>query len=305
MAYTRTDYYKELNAALTVQKLWRGYLVRIKLPTIRKYQVKNLNAGHHLSIEEINAIGFWADPVSASHLSRMKLSDLKKRARISGISEDQLDEADDAEDRKSAVIVLLQRQFADREFHPSEESLPSITDFSETIDCLYEGGNRGQDGTDFIERGNRPLCKALELVEASLSNKPIHDIFTGEEIVSPESVDTIIKDIIDTLGRGDVYRFCNWTSAKLQPSALGKVKTAHAKFRYFTNLDTPKPKKASELTLEERINELLRMPVEKCTTTPRLVRQAPISPYCCVKTPIQQVQPMDDLERRYQKLLGL
>lgn len=180
------------------------------------------------------------------------------------------------------------------------------TQFSGAVECQFENGARESAETDFIERGKRPLCKALKIVEASLTGDPIYPIFmdcAGK--AHTESVNQIMQDIINTLERGEIYRFCNWTSSKLQPtpSALLAVQTAYVKFKYFGGLtDTSRP-----LTVTPTVEQLLHAPVGECTVTPVLVRQAPRSPYCYVKPLVPPLvpPPADDLERRYQRLLGL
>ena len=184
------------------------------------------------------------------------------------------------------------------------------TRFSGAVECLFENGGRESSSTDFIERGHRPLCKALKVVEASFTGKPIYPIIMGcgENI---QSINHILQDVIDTLERGETYSFCECNSTKLRPSpgALMALQTAYVKFKYFGGLvDTTQP-----LTYPS-VEQLLNAPVGKCSATHLLVRQASKSIYCSMKQSTSPgpptvapllPPPADDLELRYQKLLGL
>lgn len=138
----------------------------------------------------------------------------------------------------------------------------------------------GTEKTDFLERGQRPLCKALKIVEASIYGKPIYPIFAREKSVSASSIDAIMKDIMNTLNQGEVYKFPNHTSAKLKPTpaAIKSISEGIVKFRFFTGLDQTK------MIPDPLIKTVLSQPT-KCTVRPLLARQAPRSVYCHYKEP--------------------
>ena len=217
------------------------------------YQEANLNAGHHLDIDELNEL----HPLWSKELPDQGSPDYELRTR--------------------KVAFCGETQNRDEEDKDKREK------------------------TDFMERGDRPLCKALKLIEASAYDKPIYPIFMGEKnkfILN--AVDIIIGDILGSLIKGDSYRFNNASSTKVRPSPafINKLKIAYVKFKYFANLpplpipsEVKKPK-----TLEERMEVLKVLPIEKPKKL-LLVRQASRSVYCAPP-------PIDDLEERYLKLLG-
>ena len=217
------------------------------------YQEANLNAGHHLDIEELNELHpLWSKE-------------------------------------------LLQPSSPDYKPNPKKVS------FSKETRNRDEVGKDRKEKTDFMERGSRPLCKVLKLVEASVYDKPIYQVFLGEEnkfVVN--AVDIIIGDILECLIKGETYRFNNSSSTKLRPSPaiINKIKVAYVKFRYFANLPPlpTSPRHEKTDTLEERMEVLKVLPIQE-TNIPTLVRQASMSVFC-------DGPKVDDLEERYLKLLG-
>jgi hypothetical protein len=217
------------------------------------YQEANLNAGHHLNIEELNEL----HPLWSKEVPDVGSQDYKLKVKK----------------------VCFCRETQNRD----------------------EANKDRKEKTDFLERGDRPLCKALKFFEAAVYDRPIYEIFMGEEnkfILN--SVDIIIGDILESLIKGDSYRFNNASSTKVRPSPaiINKLKIAYVKFKYFANLpplpipsEVKKPK-----TLEERMELLKVLPIEQPKKL-HLVRQASKSVYCTHP-------PIDDLEERYLKLLG-
>ena len=166
-------------------------------------------------------------------------------------------------------------------------------------------GTEGTEDTDFLERGQRPLCKALKIVEASIYGKPIYPIFAREKSVSASSIDAIMKDIMDTLNQGEVYKFPNHTSAKLKPTpaAIKSISEGIVKFRFFTGLDQTKMIPAPE------IKTVLSQPT-KCPVRPLLARQAPRSVYChykesAVVAPSVKEPSIEDYEAKLLKISQL
>lgn len=217
------------------------------------YQEANLNAGHHLNVEELNEL----HPLWSKDLLETGSPDYK----------------------------------------PSSQKVS----FSKETRNRDEVGKDMKEKTDFMERGNRPLCKALKVVEASVYDKPIYQVFLGEEnkfVVN--AVDIIIGDILECLVKGETYRFNNSSSTKLRPSPaiINKIKVAYVKFRYFANLQPlpTSPRDEKTYTLEGRMEVLKVLPIQE-TNMPTLVRQASRSVFC-------DGPKVDDLEERYLKLLG-
>lgn len=217
------------------------------------YQEANLNAGHHLNIDELNEL----HPLWSKGIPDVGSQDYKLKVKKVCFCEETQNRDEANKDRKEK--------------------------------------------TDFMERGDRPLCKALKLIEAAVYDRPIYEIFLGEKdkfIIN--AVDIIIGDILESLIKGDSYRFNNASSTKVRPSPafINKLKISYVKFRYFTGLPPlPIPPKVNKpKTLEERMEVLKVLPTEKPKKL-YLVRQASRSVYCAPP-------PIDDLEERYLKLLG-
>ena len=212
------------------------------------YQEANLNAGHHLNIEELNEL----HPLWSKELLQLGSPDYKP----------------------SSQKVYFSKETWNRD----------------------EANKDGKEKTDFMERGNRPLCKALKVVEASVYDKPIYQVLMGEKdkfII--DAIDIIIGDILESLIKGDSYHFNNASSTKVRPSpaVINRLKVAYVKFRYFANLP---PLPTPQNTFKERMEALKVLPIQE-TNIPTLVRQASRSVLC-------DRPKVDDLEERYLKLLG-
>ena len=131
-----------------------------------------------------------------------------------------------------------------------------------------------EEDVDFIERGNRALCKTAKIVEASFSEgKTIIPI-----LMSIKNEDTLNKvgetllDILNHLEKGERYSFNNCSSLRVKPTqgnlALNNISRAYTIFQYFTGstqIYFPTPIKKDEIV---------------CTNKPKLVRQASRSVYC-------------------------
>jgi len=244
---------KKSDACCFIQRIWRGCSVRETLPKLRKHQVANLNAGHHLDTREINSNGFWSL-------------------------------------RPSCI--------------PEIHNIRKLT-FDTTISFRTKDDESSTEDTDFVERGQRPLCKALKIVEASIEGRPIYPIFAGKKDVSPSSIDAIMVDIMDTLKQGEVYKFPNHTSAKLQPTpaAIKSISESIVKFRFFTGLDH------KNMIPFPEIKTVLSQPT-KCTVRPLLARQAPRSVFClykgpAVEEPSIEEPSVEDYEAKLQKISQL
>ena len=212
------------------------------------HQEANLNAGHHLNIEELNEL----HPLWSKELPQPGYPEYKPHSQK----------------------VYFSKETWNRD----------------------EANKDGKEKTDFLERGDRPLCKALKLIEAAEYNKPIYQVLMGEkDKFMIDAIDIIIGDTLESLIKGYSYQFNNASSTKVRPSpaVINRLKVAYVKFRYFTDLP---PLKDCITTTQEKKMELLKVqPI--VPPEPLLVRQASRSIYCAPP-------PVDDLEARYLKLLG-
>jgi hypothetical protein len=151
--------------------------------------------------------------------------------------------------------------------------------------------------TDFMERGERPLCKVVEIVEAAFGKRPIW------KIVSPikdkfilHAMDIILNDIIETLKSGKTYYANNSSSLRVKSGAFSimTLEKAYITFRYIAGfppllIESVQVKTVSQLNREKLArlkSELVLLQTEKenqspeTSSKPRLVRQASRSVYC-------------------------
>jgi len=132
-----------------------------------------------------------------------------------------------------------------------------------------------EEDVDFVERGERALCKVVKIVEASFkmgeSIVPILLDIKDESIKA--KVGETLLDIIAHLEKGKNYSFNNCSSLRVKYTgtniALNNIARAYTVFQYFTGstqMYFPTSIKKDEIV---------------CTTRPKLVRQASRSVYCC------------------------
>ena len=157
-----------------------------------------------------------------------------------------------------------------------------------------------KENTDFIERGERPLCKVAKIVKAIFEGKaPIW------KIVSPikdkfvlSAMDLIFEEVLGCIKSGKTYRFCDSSSLRLKssPDSIDTLEKAYIIFRYIAGFP-PLPIKVQTVE-EDDIEGKLRIIREKIEricgdvhhetpsnadskTKLKLVRQASRSVYCC------------------------
>ena len=162
-----------------------------------------------------------------------------------------------------------------------------------------------RENTDFIERGDRPLCSVAKIVQASIGKKSIWPIVAHiNDKFKVNAMDIIMEEILETLGDGNNYHFNNSTSLRIRSSSssIDSIKSSYVLFRYIVGLPPlsfpppPKPPTPEEnrIKLAEAKKELLLIQIQaqlktgnfqtgECKLTPKLVRQAPRSAYCLPK----------------------
>lgn len=157
----------------------------------------------------------------------------------------------------------------------TQDSRFTRVSFNATTMSRDEKDKDVKEKTDFMERGERPLCKVVKIVEEVIKKG-----FPVWKIVSPindkfilSAMDLIFEEVLGCIKSGETYRFCDSSSLRLKssPSSINAIETAYVSFRYiagFPPLSFP--------PLPEPKNN-----VAPCKTSPRLVRQAPRSIYCC------------------------
>ena len=159
--------------------------------------------------------------------------------------------------------------------------------------------------TDFIERGEKPLCEVVKLVEATFGNKPIWTIVAHiSDKFTLNAMNIIVEEIIETLEAGKTYCFNNCSSLRVKstPDSINAIKSTHVLFRYIAGFPPltfpPLPKiptpEENRIKLAEAKKELLRLQIQahmksgyihvgECKLTPVLVRQKSRSVYCLQK----------------------
>ena len=131
-----------------------------------------------------------------------------------------------------------------------------------------------EEDVDFVERGERALCKAVKIVEASFDKDQtiIPILLSIKDEDTRNKVGETLLDIIAHLEAGKPYSFNNCSSLRVKYTgtnlALNNITRAYTIFQYFTGstqMYIPTPIKKDEIF---------------CTTKPLLARQAPRSAYC-------------------------
>jgi hypothetical protein len=167
------------------------------------------------------------------------------------------------------------------EEHSSEHSEKQIT-FSEKVMSLVVDSKEGvEEDTDFLERGERPLCKVVKIIEtkvkASKTIIPILIEIKDKNIM--EKMNETFGDIISTLEAGEVYRVADSSTLRIYPSttALNMISEAFAVFQYFAGF----PPKKINFHIISNAEEVER---NQSNVVPKLQRQAPRNVYCCQKS---------------------
>ena len=165
--------------------------------------------------------------------------------------------------------------------------------FNTTTFSRDENDKDNRENTDFFERGDRPLCAVVKIVQASIGKKSIWPIVAHiNDKFKVTAMDLIIEEILKTLEGGETYLFNNCSSLRLRstPGSIDAIKSSYVLFRYIVGLPPltfpppPKPPTPGEnrIKLAEAKKELERLLEEakmKDKSKPNLVRQASRSVY--------------------------
>ena len=185
----------------------------------------------------------------------------------------------------------------------TQESSITRISFNATSLARDERDKDIKENTDFIERGERPLCKVTKIVKAIFEGKaPIW------KIVSPikdkfvlSAMDLIFEEVLGCIKSGKTYRFCDSSSLRLKssPSSIDTLEKAYIIFRYIAGfpplpmpaLPMPEVQTVEEDDIEVKLR-IIREKIERICgdvyhetssseAKPKLVRQASRSVYCC------------------------
>ena len=160
----------------------------------------------------------------------------------------------------------------------------------------HEDDKESEENTDFLERGERPLCKVVEIIQRAVSGEPVWKVaaLIKDEFIL-EEMEFIFEEVLEKIKSGKTYYFPDSSSLRLRssPSSINIIEKAYIAFRYIAGFPPlPIPKVQME---EDDIDYKLRIIREKIERIcgdvhqeksssegkPKLVRQASRSVYCC------------------------
>ena len=158
---------------------------------------------------------------------------------------------------------------------------PTTIYFNPSTFVRDENDKDTRENTDFIERGDRPLCSVAKIIQASIGKKSIWPIVAHiNDKFKVTAMDLIMEEILETLEAGKAYQFNNCSSLKLRPSrsSIDSVMSSYVIFRYIVGLPPPTfPPPPKPLTPGE--NRIKLAGEMKAKSKPNLVRQASRSVY--------------------------
>lgn len=174
--------------------------------------------------------------------------------------------------------------------HQCDRPLPRVSfgeKILEKVGWDLDGvGEVSQEDINFVERGDRALCKVVKIIVSVIesSSRTIIPILIGVKDMNVlQEMNIIMSDIVSTLEAGKVYRFCNSSSIKIKPGfhALNLISGAYVVFQYFSGFP---PEKLNNHILsnaaEVARNQPCGTPKLQKVDTPKLQRVAPRSIYC-------------------------
>ena len=143
-----------------------------------------------------------------------------------------------------------------------------------------------EEDTDFVERGDRALCKVAKILVSVIesSSRTIIPILVGvKDMNILQEMNFILSDIVSNLEAGKVYRLCNSSSIRIKPGfhALNLISGAYVVFQYFAGFP---PEKLNNHILsnaaEVARNQPCGTPKLQKVDKPKIQRVAPRSIYC-------------------------
>lgn len=170
------------------------------------------------------------------------------------------------------------------------------------ISLALHDDKESEENTDFLERGERPLCKVVEIIQRANAGEPVWKVAT---LIKDEFILTamalIFEEVLKQIKDGKTYYFPDSSSLRLRssPASINIIEKAYIAFRYIAGFPPlPIPKVQME---EDDIDSKLRIIREKIERIcgdvhqeksssegkltsedkPKLVRQASRSVYCC------------------------
>ena len=150
---------------------------------------------------------------------------------------------------------------------------------------ITDGRKTIEEDTDFLERGDRALCKVVKIIDTTInSSDTIIPILVG---IKDKSIlgkmNEKFGDIVSTLESGEAYGVPDSSTLIISPGihALNLISKAYTVFQYFAGFP---PKKLNPHFLsnaaEVSRNQPCGIPEVQKTDKPKLARQASRSIYC-------------------------
>lgn len=136
-----------------------------------------------------------------------------------------------------------------------------------------------EEDTDFLERGDRALCKVVKIIETTInSSDTIIPILVGIKNKSIlAKMDETFQDIVSTLESGESYGVADSSSLRINPGicALNMISEAHTVFQYFAGFSKRSP--------PHILSNMGEIASNQRSDVPKLQRLTPSNVYCCHK----------------------
>ena len=145
------------------------------------------------------------------------------------------------------------------------------------------GAEVNKEETDFVERGDRPLYKVVQIVETAITHKKtiIPILVSVKDQETLRKIGDIMKEIINKLEKGKRYSVSNCSSLRIPVASLNIICELYTVYQYFAGISPIYTLGASKSTPPAKSTP----PPEKKELPPKplLARVAPRNVYCYPK----------------------
>lgn len=160
-----------------------------------------------------------------------------------------------------------------------EHAINTRISFDVNILAKSTGGVEvSKEETDFVERGDRPLYKVVQIIETAIKEKKtiIPILVSVKDQETLHKIGDIMEEIINKLNKGKRYSASNCTSLRIPVAALNIICELYTVYQYFAGI-------SPIYTLGGAKSK--PPPAKKELPPPKLLlaRVAPRSVYCCPK----------------------
>ena len=100
------------------------------------------------------------------------------------------------------------------------------------------GAKVGEEETDFVERGDRPLYKVAKIVETAITHKKtiIPILVSVKEQETLRKIGDIMEEIINKLNKGERYSVGNCSSLRIPVASLNIICELYTVYQYFAGI---------------------------------------------------------------------